>query len=120
LTVRFLNLARIRGGSVSCGESSSFRGARFIRGGSGNFFEMARNFCGLKVREAPGLRRFAEALNFQSAHGFLLLEQEESGSNDFTRIAESSIANVRLNKRFEVGRDVDDCVGTLSSCRNWQ
>lgn len=81
---------------------------------------MARNFCGLKVREAPGLRRFAEALNFQSAHGFLLLEQEESGSNDFTRIAESSIANVRLNKRFEVGRDVDDCVGTLSSCRNWQ
>lgn len=82
--------------------------------GSGNFFQMAGNFCGGKVREAPGsnivdpgLCRFAEALNFQFAHGFLLLKQAKSGTNDFTGIAESSITNTRLNKCFEVGREVD-------------
>lgn len=75
---------------------------------------MARNIRGGEIREAAGgnivdagPRRFPEALDFQLAQSLLVFEKPEPGANDFTGIAESAIANIRLNKLFEVKREVD-------------
>jgi hypothetical protein len=75
---------------------------------------VARNIRGGKIREATGgnivdagPRRFAEALDFQLAQSLLVFEKPEPGANDFAGVAESAIANVRLNKLFEVRREVD-------------
>ena len=75
---------------------------------------MARNFRGGKISEPTGGHivdagpcRFAKALNFQLAQSLFVFEKPEPGANDFAGVAESAIANTRLNKLFEVRREVD-------------
>jgi hypothetical protein len=75
---------------------------------------MARNFRDRKIREPTGgnivdagSRRFAKALDFQLAQSLFVLEEPEPGANDFTGVAEPAGANIRLNKFFEVWREVD-------------
>jgi hypothetical protein len=73
-----------------------------------------RNIGGGKIREPAGGNvvyadpcRFAETLNFEFAESLLVFEKPESGANDLTGVAESAVANIRLNELFEPGREVD-------------
>ena len=75
---------------------------------------MERNIGGGKIREPAGGNvvyadpcRFAKALNFEFAESLLVFEKPESGANDLTGVAESAVANIRLNELFEPGREVD-------------
>ena len=76
--------------------------------------EVSRDSRGRKVRETTGgnviqagPRGFAKALDFEFAKSLFVFEKPETGANNLADVGKTAIANIRIDKLFEVGSQVD-------------